>query len=63
MQAKGGKAASVLRDQVSHFALRLAYCTSDENRRWLLQHEADLFKHRFGCLCGPEKVLFAPLAC
>ena len=33
-------------DQASHFILRLAYCRSENLRRWFLTNEAALFKHR-----------------
>eukprot|EP01052_Picozoa_sp_SAG31_P019106 SAG31_NODE_1382_length_8579_cov_25.152830_2_plen_180_part_00 len=34
-------------DQVSHYALRLALCKTDDQRRWFKDHEAALFRHRF----------------
>ena len=35
---------------MSHFALRLAYCRTEELRRWFLLNECQLFKHRFNKL-------------
>jgi DNA primase large subunit len=35
------------KDSVSHYALRLALCKTDDQRRWLMQHETLLFRHRF----------------
>lgn len=42
------------RDHLSHFILRLAYCRSDELRRWFVARELDLFKLRFMSLNADE---------
>lgn len=34
-------------DNISHFLLRLAYCRSEELRRWFVEREMELFKLRF----------------
>ena len=35
------------KDKLSHFVLRIAYCSSEDLRRWLVQQETALFKYRF----------------
>ena len=50
--------APLSKDEVSHFALRMAYCRTDELRRWFLQNECTLFKHKFDMMAPNQKADF-----
>lgn len=40
-------AEDLKRDQVAHFILRLAFCRTEDLRRYFLQNELELFRYRF----------------
>ena len=35
------------RDNIGHFALRLAFCSSPEDKKWFMTQEIELFKIKF----------------
>ncbi|XP_077093246.1 DNA primase large subunit isoform X2 [Siphateles boraxobius] len=46
------------KDHISHFILRLAYCQTEDLRRWFIQQEMDLFRYRFNDLSSNYKTDF-----
>ncbi|KAG7333842.1 hypothetical protein KOW79_002249 [Hemibagrus wyckioides] len=46
------------KDHISHFILRLAYCQTEDLRRWFIQQEMDLFRYRFSELKSQYKTDF-----
>ncbi|KAF0699032.1 Aste57867_10377 [Aphanomyces stellatus] len=46
------------KDELSHFILRMAFCHTEELRRWFLSHESLLFKHRLDRATREDKMHF-----
>jgi len=52
------KEDAVRKDQISHFVLRLAYCQSEDLRRWFVDQESELLRCRFQVLLTAEQQAF-----
>lgn len=46
------------KDHLSHFVLRLAFCQTEESRRWLTEYEKVLFRYRFKEATSDDKKVF-----
>lgn len=49
------------KDVLSHFFLRMAFCQTEELRRWFLSQESALFRYRLDQLTRQEKIEFMKL--
>lgn len=46
------------KDELSHFFLRMAFCQTEELRRWFLSQESTLFRYRLDKMSRDEKLHF-----
>ncbi|TMW60894.1 hypothetical protein Poli38472_000936 [Pythium oligandrum] len=47
-----------VKDVLSHFFLRMAFCQTEELRRWFLSQESVLFRYRLDKMTREEKIFF-----
>ncbi|KAJ0410969.1 hypothetical protein ATCC90586_004322 [Pythium insidiosum] len=50
--------SDAVKDVLSHFFLRMAFCQTEELRRWFLSQESALFRFRLDKMTRDEKLLF-----
>ncbi|CAF4459531.1 unnamed protein product, partial [Adineta steineri] len=52
----GASSADLQNDIISHYILRLAFCPTEEERRWFITYELELFRYRFQVLTKSEQL-------
>ena len=52
----GASSLDLQNDIISHYILRLAFCPSEEERRWFITNELELFRYRFQVLTKSEQL-------
>ena len=58
LNKKDSRLTDAQRDQISHFILRLAYCRTEDLRRWFLIQECALLKYRLDYLDDGQREQF-----
>lgn len=52
------KEATARKDLASHYVLRLAFCQTEDKRKWFLAHECELFRARFKEMLSSDQRAF-----
>ncbi|CAF1405873.1 unnamed protein product [Adineta steineri] len=52
----GASSTDLQNDIISHYILRLAFCPTEEERRWFITYELELFRYRFQVLTKSEQL-------
>lgn len=58
LRSHGTSEEDARKDSIAHFILRLAYCKSEDLRRWFLAQESNLFRFRLERLSDDERASF-----